>query len=259
MSKFIDNLKRACDNSPAPIGFLPRQSAPSPCRMQVLAVVAPEDLDRASEFINAADAVLLPVASENPPKKRLAAFANAAGETPWGGWLKGKAAGVPELVKAGGDFVVFSSSTELNLSAEEKTGKILEVEPDIADSLLRAVNNLPVDAVFVNDDSLKEGSLAWQQLLQFQRCAGLVGKPVLTSAPASMGSEELKLLWEAGVSGVVIDAEDLDPEKLKELRKTIDDTKFLPRGRRRGEKMEAILPHPSREPAMADHEEEEEE
>ncbi len=258
MSKFVDNLKRACDAVPAPIGFLSRQPTPATCRMQLLATVAPEDLDRAAEFIKGADAVLLPVASENPPKKRLTGFANAAGDTPWGAWLKGKTADVPELAKSGCDFVVFSTSTTLTATADEKTGKIMEVEPSIADSLLRAVNNLPVDAVFVNDDSLSEGPIAWQQLIQFQRCAALLTKPILASIPADISSEELKLLWEAGIDGAVIDTEDLAPEKFKSLRKTMDETKFPPRGRRR-EKMEAILPRPPREPAMADHSEEEEE
>ncbi|MDO8578299.1 MAG: hypothetical protein Q7R50_03870, partial [Dehalococcoidales bacterium] len=154
MSKFIDDLKRACNGAPAPIGFLPRQTATAPCRMLLLAVVAPEDLDRVAEFIDGADAVLLPVASENPPKKRLTGFAGAAGKTPWGAWLKGKNAAIPELVKAGCDFVVFSGSTVLTAAVDEKTGKILEVEPSIADTMLRTTGSLPVDAVFINDDSV---------------------------------------------------------------------------------------------------------
>ena len=64
MSKFIDDLKRACDGAPAPIGFMPRPSTAAPCRMQLLALVAPEDLDRVAEFMDGVDAVLLPVNTE---------------------------------------------------------------------------------------------------------------------------------------------------------------------------------------------------
>ena len=76
--------------------------------------------------------------------------------------------------------------------------------------------------------------------------------------PADAGAEELKLLWEAGVICAVVDTEGLAPEKFHALRKTIDDTKFPPRGRRR-DKIDATLPRPAPEPAIADHEEEEEE
>lgn len=258
MSKFIDDLKRACDGAPAPIGFLPRQSTAAPPRMQLLAVVAPEDLDRVAEFLDGVDAVLLPVSSENPSKKRLTGFAGAAGKTPWGGWLKGKNAAIPELVKTGCDFVVFSGSTVLTAAADEKTGKILEVEPSITDTMLRAAGSLPVDAVFLNDEAIGEGPLTWQNLIQFQRCAALLTKPLLAPVPADAGAEELKLLWEAGVIGAVVNTEGLSLEKFKALRKTIDDTKFPPRGRRR-DKIDATLPRPQAEPVEVDHEEEEDE
>lgn len=257
MSKFIDDLKRACDGAPAPIGFRPQKTTTAPCRMQLLAVVAPEDLDRVAGFIDGADAVLLSVAGENPSKKRLTGFAGAAGNTPWGGWLKGNNVAIPELVKSGCDFVVFSGSTLLTAAAGEKTGKVLEVEPSITDTMLRSAGNLPVDAVFVNDDSVGEGPLTWQHLMQFQRCAALLAKPLLAPVPADAGTEELKLLWEAGVICAVVDTEALSPEKFKALRKTIDDTRFPPRGRRR-DKIDATLPRMQPEPVAAGHEEEEE-
>lgn len=258
MSKFIDDLKRAGDGAPSPIGFMPRQPVAAPCRMQLLAIVAPEDLDRVTEFLDGADTVLLPVASENPSKKRLTGFSGAAGRTPWGGWLKGKNAAIPELVKAGCDFIVFSGATVLTAAAEEKTGKILELAPSTTDTMLRSAGNLPIDAVFINDDSVGEGPLTWQHLLQFQRCAALLTKPMLAPVPADAGTEELKLLWEAGVVCAVVDTEGISPEKFKALRKTIDGTKFPPRGRRR-EKLDATMPRPQLEAVDIGHEEEEEE
>lgn len=255
MSKFIDNLKKACQAAPSPIGFLSRQSAPTECRMQVLAIVAPENLDKAVDFINGVDAVLLPVAGENPTKKRLAGFAGAAGNVPWGGWLKGKTAGSAELIKAGCDFVVFSGSNELDLGSDEKTGKIFEIDPSVTDTLLRAANNLPVDAVFINDESTREHTLTWQHLLQYQRYSILLSKPILVSIPAGITSRELKLLWEAGIDGAVVDAEQITAEEFKTLKKTLAETKFLPRGRRR-EKLDAVAPRASQQPAHPAHEEE---
>ena len=67
----------------------------------------------------------------------------------------------------------------------------------------------------------------------------------------------MKFLWEAGVIGAVVDTEGLYPEKFKALRKTIDDTKFPPRGRRR-DKIDATLPRQLVAAVEPQHEEEEE-
>lgn len=258
MSKFIDTLKRLSQAAPAPMGFLPSRTAPSRLRIQLLAVVAPENLDHAADFAAGADAILLPVARQNPSTKRLAQLTEVMKGVPWGGWLKGGHAGVPELVKVGCDFIIFpASQTPLTVAADSVPGKILEVAASLNEGLLRAINSLPADAVFVTNDLTGEESLTWQHLLVFQRFASLLTKPLLVPVPYGVGADELKALWEAGVDGVVVETEGMPPDRLKELRKVIDGLAFPSRSCR--EKIDPILPRFGSEPRHVTAEEEEEE
>ncbi len=257
MSKFVDQLKRLSQVATEPIGFLPRlPSLPKP-KIQLLAVVAPENLDGVADFTAGADAVLVPVARQSPSVKRLAALAESLPGIPWGGWLTGGHAGVSELVKAGCDFIVFpASSTPLNIVGESEPGKILEVEALLAEGLLRTVNDLPVDAVFITDDLRKDDSLTWQHLMLFQRFSTLLTKPLIVPVPTNIGADETKALWEAGVDCVVVETEGMAPDRLKELRKTIDSMTFsLPR---RPKKIEPVLPQVRCEPDQVVEDEEEE-
>ncbi len=258
MSKFVDTLKRLSQAAPSPMGFLPSRPSPSRLRIQLLAVVAPENLDHAADFAAGADAILLPVARQNPSTKRLVQLADTLTGVPWGGWLKGGHAGVPELAKAGCDFIIFPAShTPLTVASDSGPGKILEVESSLNEGLLRAINSLPADAVFVTNDLTDDDSLTWQHLLLFQRFASLLTKPLLVPVPYSVGAEELKALWEAGVDGVVVETEGMPPDRLKELRKIIDGLAFPSRSRR--EKIEPMLPRFGSGPKQVTPEEDEEE
>ena len=258
MSKFIDTLKRLSQAAPAPMGFMPSRPSPSRLRIQLLAVVAPENLDQAAEFAAGADAVLLPVARQNPSAKRLAQLAGTLKGIPWGGWLKGGHAGVPDLVKAGCDFIIFpASNTPLTIAAESGLGKILEVESSLNEGLLRAINNLPADAVFVTGDLTGDEPLTWQHLLLFQRFASLLTKPLVVPVPYSVGAEELKALWEAGVDCVVVETEGMSSGRLKELRKIVDGLAFPSRSRR--DKIDPMLPRFGSEAKPVEAEEEEDE
>ena len=71
-----------------------------------------------------------------------------------------------------------------------------------------------------------------------------------------MTASELQAVWEAGVSGVVIEAGEVRG-RLKELRQSIDKLTFPPQ-RKRG-KPGALLPYIGRETGVVIKEEEEEE
>jgi len=144
-------------------------------------------------------------------------------------------------MKIGFDFVVFPpASTPMAALKDEKVGKILEVGTSLNEGLLRAVDELPVDAVLVGDKQEGKYFLTWQHLMFFQRCADLLTKPLLVSIPSSVSAKELQALWEAGVNGVVVEAGVEQPvERLKELRQVIDKLIFPSQRKRR--KAEALL------------------
>jgi hypothetical protein len=198
MSRFVDKLKQASSGG-APMGFRAAAAASSRPRMLLVAAVAQADAERLAEITAGADAGLLAIDRLITGAETLKQAAKAVPDIPWGGWL-GEAAG--EVVgKMGADFIVLSAASPL--LAEEKTGKVLEVEPKLEPTLLKAVDDLPVDAVLV---AAENEPLTWHGLMLIQRCANILSKPLLVLVPQEVTAAELGALWEAGVMGVVVRA-----------------------------------------------------
>jgi len=261
MSKFIDRLRQVSQGAPQPIGFRRAEPASARQKIQLVARLSGGDIDSLADYVDGADAGLLPITKSTSSTEALKKISGAMAEIPWGGWpgdIDQKK--LKQVVAHGCDFVVFpAGSTPLTIAQGEEVGKILQVEASLDVSLLRAVNELPVDAVLVTTEEKEKGSLTWYQLMLFQRFADLLTKPLLVPVPPNVTASELQSLWEAGVDGVVVEAGDGRPAgELKGLRKIIDESTFtIPRKR---EKREALLPRTERESgAVAEIEEEDEE
>jgi len=181
-------------------------------------------------------------------------ISGATGDVLWGLRTKGdEAERLEQSVKGGCDFVVFSpEKTPLDLLKFEKLGKIIEFGDSVSDNLLRASNEVPADGVFLNVSWNKGDSLSWQNLLSFRRFADMLTKPLIVSVPLDISGKELVVLWETGVSGVVVPVS----EKFKELMEEVNKLTFPPQ--RKVSKREAILPHLSPNVFTKPEEEEEE-
>jgi hypothetical protein len=208
--------------------------------------------------IAGADAILLTAGNENGlTAASLQKSVKSLKDVPWGIRLDENEDDAARLVEAGGDFLVFSPASRFTaVPPDEKTGKVLEVESSMDDGLLRAVNDLPADAVLVTDSFEASGGLVWHQLMIFRHLAAFIAKPLLVPVPAEIPEAELKALWEAGIDGIVVDVSGI--EDLKSLRQMI--VKLPPRSaRKRGN---VFLPHAGTDTHLAtppDEEEEEDE
>jgi len=228
------------------MGFHTAAKAPSRPRMLVVALVEANG-GRLKKIAAGADAGLLSVADLTTGAKAIKQASRAVPDIPWGGWL-GETGG-EGVGKLGADFIVFTASSPL--FGEVKMGKVLEVEPSLEASLLKAADDLPVDAVLIAGG---DGPLAWRDLMLFQRCANILNKPVLATVSSGLTATELGVLWEAGVMGVVVKA---DAEgRIAEIRQMID---RLPPLSAKQKKAQPLLPRIGGEVGMAEEEEEEEE
>ena len=260
MSRFIDRLKWVSQAVPQPMGFLTAQPVSARPKMQLVASLAEGNIDSLADYVAGADAGLLHISKSGPDAKTLKKISRAISEIPWGGWLgDGTQGEIRQMTKYGCDFVVFpAASTSLAIPQDDKVGKILQVEASLSEGLLRAVNQLPVDAVLVAAEQEGKYAPTWYQLMLFQRFASLLTKPLLVSIPPNVTGNELQLLWEAGVDGVVVEAELEQPAgELKGLRQVIDELTF-PTPRKQ-EKAEALLPLVDRETGTVAEDEEEDE
>ncbi len=239
MSRFIDKLKQVSPAVSQPMGFGVRQPVSVKPKMLLVASLAQADVDRLADYVAGADAGLLLVKAGSGVKS-LPKIARAVSDIPWGVWLAGSQQEIKQMAKVGGDFAVFpAASTPLAAFQDDEVGKILEVEPSLSEGLLRAVNEMPVDAVLVAGEPGEADFLSWQHLALFWRFAGLLTKPLLVTVPLKVTAGELQALCEAGVDGVVVAVAAGQPQdRLKELRRVID--KLAP-SRQRG-KVAVSLP-----------------
>jgi hypothetical protein len=253
MSKFIDRLKQASLAVPEPIGFKAARSASVKPKMLLVASLAEANNKSLADYVAGADAGLITISELSSGVSTLKKASQAVADIPWGGWLVNIGGSqIEKIVGAGADFIVFPTATALTMVQNEAVGKILEVEASLSEGLLRAIDELPVDAVLIGGE--RKESLTWYHLMLFQRFAALLTKPLLAAVPPTVTANELKALWEAGVNGAIVAVEAGQPaEVISKLRQTIDKLAFpSPRKRR---KIEALLPYVSPEEETVEEEE----
>jgi hypothetical protein len=258
MSKFIERLNEALHPAPLPMGFN-RKPAESRRKARILLIAAPDKTysDGVADMVNGADAVLLPVDSIPGAGD---ATVKAIPNVPCGESLtSGDAPKLEAISKNGCDFIIFrADKMGLDILQYEKMGKILGVDAQIEDGILRTVNTLPVDAIFIRHEGSEPSYFTWHDLMVFRRFTDFVSKPIMVAVTAPLTEKEILALWEAGVDAMVVaTGPGAAGETLKKLRQEIDKVTFP--AQRRVSKREAIVPHIIPEAPKEEKEDEEEE
>jgi hypothetical protein len=261
MSKFIERLNRISQGMPQPIGFRRAEAAAERPRIQLVAHIIRGDIDSLADFVAGADAALVPLSKSTSSVETLKKISGAMAKVPWGGWLGDiDQKKLKQVISHGCDFIVFpAATTPLAVPQNEELGKIIQVEASLDVSLLRALNEVSVDAVLITIEDKERDALTWHHLMLFHRFASLLNKPLLVPVPPAVTASELQSLWEAGVDGIVVEAGAGHPaDAVQKVRQTINGLTFpVPR---RPEKREAILPRMEKaSDTVAEPEEEEEE
>lgn len=243
MSRFVDMLKQASQAEHPPMGFRAKKTLEK--RRMLLVAEAKDSV--AAGVIEGADAVLLQGTVKNLPKKM---------DLPLGIRLIGGKADEIEGI----DYIVFTPETPFTIARDEKTGKIMAVEASLESGLLRALKDLPLDALFIIGDGAQAPVVTWRYLMLCKRLSAIFSKPVLAAVSPDISQDELQMLWEAGIDAVVVKVATGQPaDRLKKLRRMIDS--LTPPSRRRRIKAEAIVPVLKEEarPVVEEDESEEEE
>jgi hypothetical protein len=235
------------------MGFHTSKSVEAGGKLLILGRIKVASTATATKLNTGADAVLFYTDKAETPVKDIPKMAKAVGDVPWGVYLEEGSGDMATLIEAGCDFVVFSPTSLItDLPQDEKIGKVLQVESSMDDGLLRAVNDLPADAVLVTDTLESEETLTVHRLMIYRHLANFIAKPLVAPVTVKITETELKALQDAEIDGVMAEGDDL-----KELRKTIG--KLPPRSAKKRDKAGVLLPHIGGETKAAPPEEEEEE
>ena len=252
MSKFVDKLQRLSKSSTPSIGFHPSAGESKSSAMLLIAGLSGMDIKEAKVIADSkADAGL--ILNQSFDIESVKQMVEAVGDIPLGIFLKDMSKDkVNELVGSGCDFVVFDIKMPAVALQREEVGKFLMIEPSADQGLVRAINGLDIDGVFINRD--EEPFITVEHLLIYQRFSELLNKPLAITLPSSVTIAELSNLWKAGIDAVIVPPAQ-STEALVKIKGMIDN---LPGGakRRRG-KMGVILPRLGGDVDIGEDEEEE--
>lgn len=232
MSRFADKIRRASRIELAPMGFGMGVDRPSSPTLLCLLRLSGDEVAKANEAAALADAVIVTGVEAG----KLGGVTKKLPDVPLGVRLdKADRAAVSEARERGADFVMLDEDSPAEAILEERLGFVLSVSTERPDSALRALAGLPLDAVEVPpaDDPLTMGGLS-----ELRRVSLLTQTPLIAEVTPDVDGSQLQALRDAGVIGVVLDGRHAD--KLKKLRETL--LSVPPRGRRKDERTEALVP-----------------
>ncbi len=254
MSKFVDKLHNLSKTSVSPIGFHAATSAAKSSPMLLVAGLSGVGAEDAEAITGSnVDAGL--VLNRGFKRGGLKRIIKAMSDIPLGVVVnEADKEKIGELINSGCDFVVFDMRTPVAILEKEGVGKFLMIEPSIDIGLVKAINSLDVNGVFINKG--EEPFITVEQVLICQRFGELLDKPLLVTLPSIITSAELSNLWKAGVDGVVVPPAQ-PVEAFSNLRGMID--KLLVGTKRRQARVGVVLPHYGGDVIGEEEEEEEEE
>ena len=216
MGELLDKLEQASKGNVQAIGFgVAKREKVAP--MLFIGAIAAGDETQAKLAADAGlDAVI--VTGQGATKTAVDKSINAVKALTVGVWQDE----ATEQDASGADFQVFSSdATPIgSLGGSERTN-VMQVSPELDDSLLRTIDFLPVDAFLVSlTDSDK---LTVSQLMRLGRIRGVTGQWLLAHLAMLPNKEELEQLRDSGVAAIVVDLAGRNQKDLSAFKATLLD------------------------------------
>ena len=247
MGELLDKLERASRGAATPLGFASAAKREKIAPMLLLGAVAAGDAKQAKLASDGALDGAIVVGTGGAKKADVDKSVAALAGVTFGVWLDEAQPNEPD----GADFQVFSSEATPAgaLSGADRT-TVMQVVPELDDSLLRTIEYLPVDAFLV---SLADaGSLTVRQLMRLGRVRGMTSRWILAHVASLPTKEELEQLRDSGAGAVVVDLAGQTAASLKATREILRDLPHEPPQRKKSRGVvtlpstAALAPGPSR-------------
>ncbi|MQF83090.1 hypothetical protein FIM02_02880 [SAR202 cluster bacterium AD-802-E10_MRT_200m] len=242
MSKLVQTIDRVGKSTPAPMGFV--RSARSQEAPQLLVISATADLGKTKEILSDAvpDALFFNVSY----KSSETSFANmpdweqlVGSDIPWGVLIDDPSSTDFNALKTNGcDFIVVKTlGIPVSLLQDDSFARILQVPKDFQKEEAHALEDLPIDVVYLIDPIPLPISL--QTLMEISAFRNEIPKPVMLSVTGIPSAWELECLRNIGIECVLIDSDSYNSQSIVELKNLV---KGLPKRKARNDRMTATLP-----------------
>ena len=235
MGKLLQKLDKAASSGPGPIGF-GMVSREKRSTMVLLVALPKADHKLGAAAIESGGDGLLLASSDETVTKNLDGLAPK--EIPVGVVLDafGKDGEMPKELLC--DFVVIDPSTApVGVLHGDKPDKFISFDAATPDSLVRSIAALPIAGVVL----AKSGDeMRVKDLMAYVRLGQLSGKPLIATVNSAVSAEELEILRDMGILGVVVEFPDVKQKaQLAALKKRIES---LPPRKKRDDRIRAMLP-----------------
>jgi hypothetical protein len=222
--RLVEILERASRNVPAPLGFA---AAPTQARRTMVLVAAiPPDNDLAKAAVaNGADALIVrPDGAGAISSDAWDELSSSVKDVPAGLEL---AAGAEDDYPSSDYLVAPLKGAPASLIKAAPAGLFVSINARYPVFWLRALPSLKVAGIFVTPPK-EAGPLSIEDLLRFRSLAGMAGLPVLAILPTSANPDNLALLRDAGVVGVIVEVASGDEGSLGRLSVYAEAIRSLP-------------------------------
>jgi len=239
MSKLIDTLEKVGQSSPSPMGFggTSRTASEVP-EIALIRQVAADELISDRTLLDAeVDGVL--VVPDSWSKRSLDRIRSALRGRTWGVRASRiTESQVANLKDRGCDFIVFEvDETAAAVLNDDELGKIIVVDSELRGREARGIQRLSIDSVLLEEED-KLVPLTVRKLIEIQQSRGRFDKPFLLGTSSELSADDLEVIRNAGVQGLVMDLAATDA--IAKTRETIAE---LPRRRSKSGSRNASVPH----------------
>lgn len=254
MSKLLERLEQVNKGPVRALGFAPRREAETLPTMLLLAWADGANKQDLSKVSSRTDALVLPLSAlESSPSE------SAPPEGSIWGIAFDKADGnLVEIAKEkGGDFVTFNlDGTLVDYLSEGDVARVLQIPANLDDSLMRGLEDLPVDVILLKRPE-PQGPLSLTHMLAISNVRSAMSRYMLLEWDTGLTSHELEQLNDMGIDGIVANLGKMSPSAIGKLKENID--KLPPRKARNEQKLSPTLPRAQESAPLQHHHEEEEE
>ena len=175
-----------------------------------------------SAICGSADSVVV-IGNSGGGELPLRKMVGLVGDVPVGARLWKDASLTEVLSDSGCDFVICDADGPVGVLALKGVGCFVELTPGVESNRLRAIGDLGVEAAVLAAESLDVRSLA--VAIECRRIRTASGRPVVLRLGQPVSSDEVGVLWRAGVSALFIDASD-GMDLLTSVRAAVDGASY---------------------------------
>ncbi len=237
MSKFIDRLDEIIEGAPARMGFGPARAEKTPGLALIVQISSSHQTGAATATGVSPDGII--VSGLNGPAE-VGELKDSLSDAIWGVRTDSLSSeDAKAYLEHGCGFLAFQlKGTSIGAVADEDSATLLVIDPAVGVDELRDIDSLPIDAVLF---PLSGASSSWtlDDLAKVARIRGRLGKYLLAEITEPPAADDLKVLRNAGINGLVLDVS-AGKEALESLKKSL---MAMPKpGPERSGKSHAILP-----------------